>query len=191
MKITRGFEEPHRDRAAELFWGAFQGKLGRLMGPEAKALAFLRETLDPTYCFAATEADRLLGLVGFKTYEGAFSGGTFADLRRAYGLWGAVWRGTLLEVLERDVENRRFLLDGIFVAPEARGRGVGTALLTRICEEGRLRGYREIRLDVIDSNPRARTLYEREEFAAVATSSIGPLRHIFGFREVTTMVKRL
>jgi len=80
-------------------------------------------------------------------------------------------------------------MDGIFVAPAARGHGVGTALLDATIAEARTRGYAEVRLDVIDSNPRARALYERVGFVAKDTQQLGPLRHIFGFKSATTMVR--
>ena len=55
----------------------------------------------------------------------------------------------------------------------------------------RARNHAEVRLDVIDSNPRARTLYEREGFNATDTHRLGLLRHVFGFESATTMIKTL
>jgi ribosomal protein S18 acetylase RimI-like enzyme len=131
----------------------------------------------------------LLGVVGFKTNKSALVDGSFADLRNVYGIFGATWRAAFLNLLERDTEDARFLMDGIFVAPYARGRGVGTALLNAIIIEAKARGYAQVRLEVIDSNLRARALYEREGFKAIKTQSLGPFRYIFGFRASTTMVR--
>jgi ribosomal protein S18 acetylase RimI-like enzyme len=80
-------------------------------------------------------------------------------------------------------------MDGIFVAAEARGRGVGTALLDAVCKEAKQRGFRQVRLDVIDTNPRARALYLHEGFKEVSTHKLGVLRHAFGFSAATTMVR--
>jgi L-amino acid N-acyltransferase YncA len=80
-------------------------------------------------------------------------------------------------------------MDGLFVAPEARGQGVGTALIDAITVEAKRRGYEEVRLDVIDTNPRARALYLQEGFKEVGTHSIGWLRVFFGFKSATTMVR--
>ncbi|MFQ6547529.1 GNAT family N-acetyltransferase [Aestuariibius sp. 2305UL40-4] len=177
---------------AELYWEAFRGKLGRVLGPDAKALRYLRLGMRPDHAIVARdEGDRLVGAAGFKTYQGALVGGDIADLREVYGLIGALWRVSFLMLLERDIENERFLLDGLFVSAEARGRGVGTALLSAVYDEARSRGYREVRLDVITDNPRARALYEREGFRAINTSHAGPLRHVFGFRSATTMVRQV
>ena len=192
MHIVRGFTAAHRPAIAALYWEAFGKKLGRALGPRELALAFIEAVLSPDHAFCAFDDDgRLLGVAGFKTIEGALVGGSYADMARVYGHPGAMWRLTLLALLSRETENVRFLMDGIFVAPEARGRGVGTRLLDAIAEEARARGYQEVRLDVVDGNTRARALYERKGYRAVARHSIGLLRYVFRFRAATTMVLRL
>lgn len=192
IRIEHGFEDCDRAQIAALYWEAFGAKLGRAMGPRAKALAFFERALNPDHAICARGDDgALLGVAGFKTMDGALVGGTVGDMARVYGWIGAAWRVALLAALERDTENVRFLMDGIFVAPEARGHGVGTELLAAVAAEARRRGYAEVRLDVVDGNDRARALYEREGFRAVATQSTGLLHHIFGFRSATTMVLRV
>jgi ribosomal protein S18 acetylase RimI-like enzyme len=192
MRITRGFTAADRPAIAALYWEAFGQKLGRALGPRDRALAFIQSVLSPDHAFCAFDEDgRLLGVAGFKTLDGALVGGDYRDMARIYGHPGALWRLAVLALLSRDTENARFLMDGIFVAPEARGRGVGTRLLDAIAEEARARGYREVRLDVVDDNLRARALYERKGYRAVARHSIGLLRYVFCFRAATTMVLRL
>jgi ribosomal protein S18 acetylase RimI-like enzyme len=192
IRIEPGFPESDRPRIAALYWEAFGSKLGRALGPRALALAFLQRTLDPAHAICARGPDgTVLGVAGFKTARGGLVAGSFRDLSRVYGLAGAVWRLTLLALLERDTENTRFLMDGLFVAPQARGRGVGTELLAAVAAEARRRGYAEVRLDVVEGNDRARALYEREGFRAVGSQSTGLLRHVFGFRSATTMVRDL
>lgn len=189
MRIAKGFANRERAEIAALYWQAFGAKLGRVMGPEAKALRFIEAVLDPDHAICARDdTGAVLGVVGFKTYHGALVGGGWADMQRAYGLWGAAWRSAALSLLERDVDNERFLMDGIFVTAAARGRGVGTALLQAIAQEARGRGYDRLRLDVINTNPRARALYERFGFVAVDEQKMGPLRWVFGFDAATTMV---
>lgn len=192
MKIARGFADPERPAIAALYWEAFGQKLGRTLGPRHKALAFVAKVLNPSHAICARGADgALLGVAGFKTSEGALVGGEFRDLMAVYGLLGALWRVMLLSLLERDSEDRRFLMDGIFVAELARGQGVGSRLLEAVAQEAALRGYAEVRLDVVEGNDRARALYERCGFHAVGTQSMGPLVWIFRFRSATTMVRRI
>lgn len=190
MKITVGIPEANRGEAAALYWEAFGEKLGFVMGPKYRALIYITTVLRSDHGICAHSDDgRLLGVAGFKSSQGALVGGTFTDLRRVYGWVGAGVRTLLLAALERDTENERFLMDGLFVAQEARGQGVGTALLDAISAEAKRRGYRQVRLDVIDTNPRARALYLHEGFREVETRSIGIMRHVFGFSAATTMVR--
>ena len=192
MRIVAGLPENQRSRAAALYWEAFGPKLRVPLGPREKGLAFVERVLRPDHAISALDRDgRLIGVAGFKTTEGAFVGGDFRDLVAVFGRGGALWRGLLGWMLERDVDNRRFLMDGLFVDAGARGQGVGTALLDALCEEAARRGYREIRLDVIDTNTRARALYERYGFRPFKTEHLGPLRFVFGFRSATAMALRL
>ncbi|MCF2871214.1 GNAT family N-acetyltransferase [Octadecabacter sp. G9-8] len=192
MKIEHGFHEEERRAVAALYWAVFGPKLNAVMGPMDRGLAFVEDVLDPSHALCARDDDgQLLGVAGFKTYEGALVGGTARDMANHYGWISSLWRMGLISLLERDTENKRFLMDGIFVSEHARGKGVGTALLNAICDEARTRGYVEVRLDVIDSNPRARALYDREGFIATDTHHLGLLRHIFGFQSATTMIKRI
>lgn len=192
MRIAQGFHDADRAAIAALYWEAFGAKLGRALGPRPRALRFIESVLSPDHAVCAWGEDgRLLGVAGFKTREGSLVGGDFRDMARVYGRWGAIWRLGLLALLSRDTENARFLMDGLAVAPEARGQGVGTRLLDAIAGEARARGYREVRLDVVDENPRARELYERMGYRAVARHSIGPLRLVFRFSAATTMVLRV
>ena len=192
ITISSGFEEHERGQIARMYWAAFGQKLGRVMGPDRRAIAFIKDVLDPTHSLCARDTSgTLLGAAGFKTYESALVGGGWRDLARHYGWFGSTWRVAFLALLERETENHRFLMDGIFVSDGARGKGVGTALLTAICDEAATRGYNEVRLDVIDSNPRARALYDREGFVAGGVQRLGLLKHIFGFESATTMIRRL
>jgi len=190
--IIYGFPEDQRAVAAALFWQAFSGKLGKILTPEDKALALITRMLDPHYALSAVDADgRLLGLAGFKTDTGALAGGGLSDMIAVYGLFGGLWRGLALDLLERDPEPGLLLMDGIFVSAEARGLGIGTALLDAICRTAAAKGCQRVRLDVIDTNPRARARYERSGFVAISTEQTGPFKHIFGFSSATRMEKTL
>lgn len=181
--ITQGFESSERPIVAALYWEAFSTKLGRVMGPDHKALRFITQQLDPQFALVARDTDgKVLGVAGFKTSEGALIGGGFTDLVRAYGWVSTLWRAPLLAMLERDLADDILLMDGICVEPAARGMGVGSALLDAILDTARARNLNAVRLDVINTNPRAKALYERKGFVNVGEEHLGPLSWIFGFR---------
>jgi GNAT superfamily N-acetyltransferase len=191
ITVERGFPGKDRSKAANLFWEAFEGKLGLCMGPQAKALKFLEDQMRPMFAFSAYEDGKLLGLVGFKTDEGGLVGGDYKDLAQVYGYISAIWRGLALSMFERELSSNQLLLDGIFVAASARGKGVGTALLTAIEDFARYELRAEIRLDVIDTNTKARALYERVGYVASGKVNAGILKPVLGFSSATTMIKTL
>lgn len=189
--IGPGFRPDECDRVASLYWQAFGFKLGRVLGPDARAKAFLSSVLDPGFALVARdESGEILGLAGFKTAQGALVGGEYEDLKKVYGAWGGLWRGVILSVIERDLEEGVMLMDGICVAQKARGMGLGTALLEAVKEHALNLGKQSVRLDVIDSNPRAKALYLRRGFAVQRTENLGPLRFVFRFNAATQMLWR-
>ncbi|MGQ0563983.1 MAG: GNAT family N-acetyltransferase [Gemmobacter sp.] len=192
LRVVAGLPDALRPDAARLYWQAFGTKLGRVLGPEGRALAYLERAISRDHVIVAlSDGDALLGLIGFRSADGGFAEGTLADLRRVYGRFGALWRAAAMRAISREVDNDRFLIDGICVAAHARGQGVGTALIEALARDARARPYAELRLDVIDTNLRARALYERLGFRAVRTEQIGPLRLLFGFQRAITMVRPL
>lgn len=191
MRVRLGLPDTMRDQAAELYWLAFGDKLDRVMGPAPRARRFIAQAIRADHAVVAVEGGRLLGLAGFKTVRGAFVGGSGREMRAAYGMFGAAWRTVALSMLYQDIDNERFLIDGLCVVPDARSQGIGTLLIEAICDEARSRGYRGVRLDVVDTNLRAKKLYQRLGFIAEGTDRLGIAAPLFGFRATTTMVRAI
>ncbi|MDP3195897.1 GNAT family N-acetyltransferase [Tabrizicola sp.] len=192
VTIFRGLHSQLRPQAAQLYWEAFGGKLGRVLGPDERALRFFQRVIRGDLCFSAVgDGGELIGLAGYKTPTGSFAGGSWEDLTEVYGRIGGRWRGSVLWALGREVDNDRFLIDGICVGKAHRGKGVGSMLLAALYHEAAERGYGSVRLDVVQDNFRARALYERQGFRAVRTEELGMLRFLFGFASSTTMVRPL
>ncbi|WP_298258755.1 GNAT family N-acetyltransferase [uncultured Litoreibacter sp.] len=191
MQIVHGFQPSQRTHVAHLFWGAFSGKLGAILGPEDRGISFIESVLQPQFAICALEGSQLLGVAGYKTPQGGLVGGDLSDLTPIYGRFGGLWRGLMLDQLERDLTDGQLLMDGIFVDEAARGKGVGTALLDAVVLHAQSGGFAQVRLDVIDSNPRAQALYARQGFEACGEVDAWPLHRVFGFRKATTMVRHL
>ncbi|EWT03537.1 GCN5 family acetyltransferase [Intrasporangium oryzae NRRL B-24470] len=65
-------------------------------------------------------------------------------------------------------------LFGMYVAPRARGRGVGEALVGAVLDEARRRGKSVVVLEVADTNAPAIALYERCGFVRTGTTHPHP-----------------
>lgn len=187
--LSPGFTDAERPTVARLYWNAFAAKLGRILGPDEKALAFFAHLMTPGFAITARNGSgTVIGVAGFKTAQGALTDGNMRDVAQHYGWLGALWKGPLLSLLERDLVPDTLLMDGICVDASARGLGVGTALLHAVKSEAVARNLTHVRLDVININPRARALYTREGFVAGTPEHLGPLRLLFGFSTATPMI---
>jgi ribosomal-protein-alanine N-acetyltransferase len=60
-------------------------------------------------------------------------------------------------------------INNVAILPQLRGRGIGTALMAHVMEEGRRLGAKRATLEVRASNEGARKLYERLGFFIAAT----------------------
>ena len=190
VRIEAGFAETERDALARLYWQAFGGKLGRVLGPERKALAFVACALSPDHALVARQGDVPVGLAGFRDHEGALVDIALGPMLGSYGVAGALGRSALLALRQRDTDNRRFLVDGLAVAEGHRGRGIGSRLLEALAGVARERGYPAIRLDVADGNDAARRLYERLGFRAVQRLESGVADRLAGGVSMTVMERR-
>ncbi|MBU2694421.1 N-acetyltransferase [Pimelobacter sp. 30-1] len=189
MRVVRGVPAGCEDEVAALYWEAFGRKLGAALGPAAAGRAFLAEHLnhDRGIVVLGDDGRAVLGVAGYRLGGRALLGGTAGDVLARYGRVRGLPRVALLAILERTAARGELVMDGICVAPQARGGGIGGRLLDEVAAVATEEGCRRIRLDVIDVNPRARALYERNGFTAVRTHRTPYLRAMMGFGAVTTM----
>ncbi|WP_328945898.1 GNAT family N-acetyltransferase [Streptomyces sp. NBC_00250] len=185
--VRRGVPEGAEARVAALYWEAFARKLGVALNPPDKARAFLAAHLHHDRGITALVDGEVAGVAGYQLDGRGLTGGGASDLLAAYGVLRGLPRLALLALLERRPASRELVMDGIAVAPEHRGTGIGGLLLREIAAVAAEARCRRVRLDVIDVNPRARALYERHGFVAVRTAKTPCLRGLMGFGAVTTM----
>ncbi len=188
-----GLSEPCRQRAAELYEEAFQQKFTPIVKSREKMVEILVDGIQPELSVVALEGDRLVGLAGFYHSSNSFTGGiNTSNIIKRLGLIRGLWTVVLFGILyERKVSEGELFMDGIVVDPEMRGRGVGTAILDKLSEFAKESGYRTIKLQVIDTNNRARNLYESQGFIEIKTEHYSYLKPFLGFSSSTTMVKEL
>ncbi|MEM1233919.1 MAG: N-acetyltransferase [Pseudomonadota bacterium] len=188
ISITPGFREDHRDAVAALFWAAFQDKLRPSLGEGEKARAFIAQGLRRDFAFSAVAEDgSLLGAAGIKTEKGGFLSAGYSEIAAIYGPLSAIWRAAVLDRFERKLVPGILQMDGIFVAEEARGLGVGTKLLDAVVWTARMNRCAQVRLDVVAGNTRARSLYQRYGFREVGVLKAGLMSPLLGFQEAVTM----
>ncbi|WP_406404116.1 GNAT family N-acetyltransferase [Streptomyces uncialis] len=187
VTVRRGIPAGAERRAAELYWGAFGRKLGPALHPASKAVPLLAGHLSTHRTVCALVDGQLVGLAGYQHGGQARARGSARAVLRAYGHLRGLRRLLILALFERRPAPGQLVMDGIAVDQDMRGRGIGSLLIEEVVAVAAERECREIRLDVIDTNPRARALYERRGFTALRTARTPYLRRLLGFGAVTTM----
>lgn len=79
----------------------------------------------------------------------------------------------------------------IAVDEKARGKGLGSLMLESIFAKAHREGFKAVRLEVVDTNPRAKKLYESLGFGVVETHAYPITSGWLGFSKEFVMVKTL
>ncbi|MBX2883319.1 MAG: GNAT family N-acetyltransferase [Granulosicoccus sp.] len=188
ITIAQGLDADHCDRAAELYDIAFGEKLSLAISNKRDRIRVISLGLMPEFAICALDGEKLIGLAGFTTANGSLTGGIdYERLLTELGWLKGNRAALVLSLYERDAKAGELLMDGITVDPDYRGQGIGTLMFQSLIELGRREHYNSIRLDVIDTNHRARRLYERLGFVVVKTERFEFMRRILGFGSATTM----
>lgn len=187
LSIAIGFSDAERSTVGALYWEAFGAKLRHAFPGDRVGQDVVTAAMRSDRMLVARRGSDLLGVCGFYREGHGAADVTWRGLRRRLGPLASAWALGVLAVLSRSESRGVLVLDGICVAETARDAGVGTRLLEAAVALGREAGDRAVQLSVIDSNPRARDLYERRGFVETGRGSLGPLRHLYGFDGYRTL----
>lgn len=188
LQIQMGLPEVFKRSAAKLYYDAFGRKLKPILGEETTGVPLIQGAIDTECCISAHADDRLLGVAGFHHHQRHLVHLKRRALIQQFGWLSGVIRYAVFVATSRLPQPQELVMDGIAVHPAARGQGVGTQLLEVLYQFAQQHGYRSIRLDVINTNPGARRLYERVGFVPQSTQPL-PFLRAYGFTAVTTMTR--
>lgn len=187
VSIDEGFAEGEREDVAALYWEAFGRKLRPGFIDEFTGRVVLAAALRSAHLLIARQEGHVVGACGFYQAGTGAADLRWSRLRESLSVPAALRASLVLSVLTRSDRPDALVLDGICVDRAARGRGIGTSLLSAAVDEARRIGARTVRLSVVDVNPRARALYERHGFTPAGRGTLGPLSSVYGFEGYTTM----
>lgn len=187
-----GLKESQFERAAHLYDEAFGEKFRIAIKSRDDRLALLESTFVGSFAVTASEGKGLVGLAGFHTPEGSLSSGIGASqLFAKLGMIRGLKAIAIFSLYARTPKPGELVMDGIAVHTDYRGHGIGSQLLNGIVSHARENGFDTVRLDVIDTNPGAKRLYERSGFVPIRIERFPYLRWLLGFGASTTMEFRI
>ncbi|MDX1993153.1 MAG: GNAT family N-acetyltransferase [bacterium] len=191
LTLQHGLPEHLRQQAAQIYVDAFRKKLTPIFKTTETAVEILQQDLNGRHAIVALQDDHLLGLTGLHLPDGHFMHIQPRTVMRHLGTLEGGLRYLLMGLLARTTRPGELLMDGIAVHASARGRGIGSKLLNAVIDYARSHHYQRVRLDVVDTNPDAKRLYERIGFVAVKTQHYGALTRWMGFTGSTTMIRQV
>ncbi len=189
IRYKPGLPESCLATSASLYDEAFGQKFRIAIRSDQQRLSLLKDCFQREYALVAMAGDKLVGIAGFHTLSGSFTGGiTYDDLVSRLGFIEGTRAALVFGLYERKPVSGELLMDGIAVHRDYRGKGIGRRLLEELAGYAREKEYDRLRLDVIDTNSGARKLYERVGFRPIRTERFAYLRWFLGFSGSTTMV---
>lgn len=191
VHIQKDIKSADVSDVAHLFLQAFARKLQPILGHRDDAYHYLVDNLDLSRVIAATSNGKIVGIAGYHDQGRQLVVVTLRRLCKQYGLWAGLKQFAWAVVSARSPKANELLMDGISVHSDYRGRGIGSQLLDAICELAAELGKEKIRLDVINTNPDAKRLYERKGFVVTKTQELNSFSKAFGFESVSTMVRNI
>ena len=187
-----GLNEGQLKAAAQLYDEAFGKKFAVAIKSRQDRLKLYESAFVGRFAISASVEAKLVGLAGFHTPDGSLTGGIGASvLLTQLGVIRGLRAIAIFSLYERKPKPGQLLMDGIAVHKDYRGHGIGSQLLRNLLNYARQNGFAAIRLDVIDTNPGARRLYERRGFIPVRTEKFPFLRWLLGFGGSTSMELRV
>jgi ribosomal protein S18 acetylase RimI-like enzyme len=193
IEMIQPLPESLRSQAGQIYYEAFRRKLQPLVGRPAQTLRVLTAGLNLKMAIGALVDGQLLGLAGLHSREGIFSRVSWRDSLRHLGpLYGSYAWGMLnLFGGGAHCPPDHLRIAALAVDAAARGQGLGSRLLEAVCEMAHREGFSAVRLEVVDTNTRARQLYERAGFVVVETHFYPIPRAWLDFSGDYVMVKNI
>ena len=193
VDVLRTLPESLRIEAGQVLWEAFRDKMLHTIGSK-NPQEVLARTMRPERVMVAVEHTnddsygRVLGVAAVADAAGLPLDLGQDQLVREFGpLLGRI-RALIGRFLQSKARPGELELSFIAVAPEARSLGVGRVLLDAVEARARSTGLITVRLEVVDNNHRARSLYERHGYRHARRVSIPFIKPIMGFGGYEEMV---
>jgi len=187
IEIAFGFFPYERIKIAKLLYEPFSEKVKPIFGSKEKSIEIYSRYLKSDGIIVARKDREILGVAGIKTKKDNWLEIGVLEVLKEFGI--SIFRVAFLGLALKKSAKNGLLLDVITVVKEARGKGIGTALLSFIIDFAEKERLPMIRLFVIEQNIKARKLYERMGFKIIKFHTLPfPWRKIFGFKGSFEMV---
>lgn len=197
INITQIINKSQKMEIAKIYYRAFVKKFSALwlfVNKEDQAIPILYESINYKNGLYAVLDSKVIGFVGLETGKRFFTQLRFSVLLNSMNIFSASWRYLayrFYRLFHGKTKEDAVHIDPIVVSEEARGLGVGTRLLEATAEYARMLKKSKVVLEVVDTNPRAKKLYEKMGFKVVRVDNTSILTNTAGFKKLYHMEKTI
>jgi ribosomal protein S18 acetylase RimI-like enzyme len=195
LTITNILTPRQKKETARLFFKAFPKKFNTLWvfpKDEKRAVKVLSRSIRYKSGFYALSGDRVLGFIGLEKGTGYYAPISFQSLRSAFSVFSSLWRYVaylFFRLLHGETDSDVIHIDPLVVSEQARGLGIGSSLLNKTFKYAKYLGKKKVILEVVDTNPLAKKLYERQGFRVVKEEDLSLFTKRAGFQILYYMEK--
>lgn len=181
------------DQMAEIIKDGFYSKFSFILGEGNDFLESVKIIINRDLCYGLLDGDRLKGIAVLKDKSTKAIVYPFKKLRRILGFFRGVKACIMLKLIFNmgTINESTLKLELLSVDKEFRGEGIGHKFLDKIEALAREKFLKKISLEVIDTNPRAKKLYEKFGYKEVKFIYTEKMTRDIGFTGVYEMEKKL
>ncbi len=189
VKLQWGVPEALRLSVASLIYDSFEKQFQYTIGPRQKGISFIADSLQSEFGLVAFQENDFVGIGGAQTDKGELIQIRFSRWIRTYHI--RAMRSFFIGFpfwYERR-ESGVLTLTTLSVKEDARGQGIGSQIVKEFIRYGSVNGFHTLKLEVVNSNTRAKALYDRLGFTTQKYTSIPrPWSFFLGFTGIYEMV---
>ena len=189
--ITNKVNDEQFAQALEIYYNAFEQKIRPLLKPKEKAICIYSYAIHPNRVYYALKNGKTAGIIGLQYDDLDFLSYRFDFIKRQYSFFRSLYLYIILNIMKMKLEEYTIRIDSIAVDDQCRGQGIGKILIDKVIEIAKNRGFKEIILEVVNTNPRAKKLYEKMGFKEKKHIKFYFLTRSFGFTSAYVMSMKI
>lgn len=193
-------EDSHLDEIFRIFYEGFSAKLGFITRKTDLQNSFAEDfnvfdVVTPGREFVALIDNKVMGILSLRHPDlhnpPSQTRDEIRQLIFKYG-FSILFKAWLFDLVFRHkYEEGELYIDTLAVSTDARGKGIGTALLDFTENYAKEKGFKKTTLMVIYENPKAQALYERKGYRVTGKHSLKMLKKSTGVSGAYFMEKEI
>jgi ribosomal protein S18 acetylase RimI-like enzyme len=191
IEIIHGLPAQFRLQVAEIYYDAFRQKIIPLVRSQEKGINLLQQLFNAQHALIAMVQDKCVGVAGLHYDDQYFVEPKLSVFVHELGGLRGIPGYLFFHAFEPTPSKEKLHIECLAVSSTMCGKGIGSLLLKEIIQLAGEKRYHKVCLEVVDTNPDAQRLYERQGFTVTSIKRYPYLRKIVGFSAQNLMEKEI